>query len=138
MEGVGGVAAVGAKLKQGPKKDPWAVPTGDPYKAPTTGRDSSVAGGLPATGVAPAAEAAEATPATTPEADPTVPSPSATDSGEGTDAWSSAQDWADNSAVPSTTATANRVPAPVVPRTPPSWSLNCRAAALTPRSASVE
>lgn len=95
----GGIAAVAAKAKQTPKKDPWAVPTGDPYKAPTTGRDSSVTTGIAATGVAPAAEAADVAPV-----DPAVdPTPQAT-SAEGTDAWTSAQDWADNdSAVPSTT-----------------------------------
>ena len=37
----GGVAAYFAKKSQEPKKDPWAVPAGDPYKAPETGRDSS-------------------------------------------------------------------------------------------------
>ena len=56
----GGVAAVAAKMKLAPKKDPWAVPTGDPYKAPTTGRDASVTTGIAATGVAPAAETADA------------------------------------------------------------------------------
>lgn len=97
----GGVAAVAAKMKLAPKKDPWAVPTGDPYKAPTTGRDSSVTGGIAATGVAPAAESANAAPI-----DPALdPTPQAT-SAEGTDAWTSAQDWADNdSSVPSTTDT---------------------------------
>ena len=55
----GGIAAVVAKQKQGPKKDPWAVPTGDPYKAPATGRESTVpgsdAGAGAATGSTPAA-----------------------------------------------------------------------------------
>ena len=128
---VGGVAAVVAKQKQAPKKDPWAVPTGDPYKAPTTGRDSSVAGdtatggaatGIAATGVAPAAGAADATPVSDPLAAPTsidedplaaapapvLDTPEAREQGEaveGTDAWSSARDWADNSNVPSTSDT---------------------------------
>lgn len=99
----GGVAAVAARTKLAPKKDPWAVPTGDPYKAPTTGRDSSVTGGIAATGVAPAAEAADTAPVD-PALDPALdPGPRAT-SAEGTDAWTSAQDWADNdSSVPSTT-----------------------------------
>src|SRR5699024_11112318 len=91
---VGGAAAVAAKAKQSQKKDPWAVPAGDPYKAPSTGRDSSLAGGVAATGVAPAAEAAEAT--------STLP-PTSGDGG--TDAWTSAKDWADTSSVPSTTDT---------------------------------
>lgn len=39
----GGAAAYLAKKKQqGPKKDPWAVPAGDPYKAPESGRASTV------------------------------------------------------------------------------------------------
>lgn len=128
----GGVAFVVAKQKQAPKKDPWAVPTGDPYKAPATGRESSVpstgtspdagtssdaglstgsaaaTGGLAATGVAPAAAAADAAPATDPLAgsSASIGEPTETaDQGEaqGTDAWSSARDWADNSSVPSTT-----------------------------------
>lgn len=100
----GGVAAVAAKQKQGPKKDPWAVPTGDPYKAPSTGRDSSVAGGLAATGVAPAAEAADAASAEpVAPVTPTEASAAGQDQPEGTDAWTNARDWADNSAIPSTT-----------------------------------
>lgn len=118
----GGIAAVVAKQKQGPKKDPWAVPAGDPYKAPTTGRDSSLSGGVAAAGVAPAAEAAETAPTSDPlaaptsiEEDPLASAPAPVDDTpqareqsegvEGTDAWSSARDWADNSDVPSTTGT---------------------------------
>lgn len=92
---VGGAAAWIAKSKARPKKDPWAVPAGDPYKAPTTGRESSV----PAAGAAAAGSTTGA-----PQAD--APQTGAA-AGEGTestgDAWSSARDWADSSSVPSTT-----------------------------------
>ena len=44
----GGAAAYVAKKQQAPKKDPWAVPAGDPYKAPETGRESSLAASAPA------------------------------------------------------------------------------------------
>ncbi|UUZ44879.1 hypothetical protein LP422_00215 [Janibacter limosus] len=101
----GGIAAFVAKQKQGPKKDPWAVPAGDPYKAPTSGRESTVpASPAPAAaaGVAPAAEVAESADVTDPlAAAPVVDGESA----EGTDARSSARDWADNSAVPSVSDT---------------------------------
>lgn len=45
----GGVAFYVAKKQQKPKKDPWAVPAGDPYKAPDTGRASSVTPAAPVT-----------------------------------------------------------------------------------------
>ncbi|MGO4243354.1 hypothetical protein AB4028_05345, partial [Janibacter sp. RAF20_2_2] len=123
----GGIAAFVAKQKQGPKKDPWAVPAGDPYKAPATGRDSSLATGTSAAattaaaapaaaaGVAPAAEVVDEAPVAAPLADVDVDDEGADsiDSeetledtrAEGDDAWSSARDWADNSAVPSVTDT---------------------------------
>lgn len=46
----GGVAFYLAKKQQAPKKDPWAVPAGDPYKAPETGRASSVTPAAPVAG----------------------------------------------------------------------------------------
>lgn len=116
----GGIAAFVAKQRQAPKKDPWAVPAGDPYKAPATGRESTV-------GAAPLAEKADSapTPASDPLAAPTaldqdpLAAPAApvadtpearaqstdADAAEGTDAWSSARDWADNSSVPSVSGT---------------------------------
>src|SRR5699024_11909657 len=91
---VGGAAAWIAKSKSRPKKDPRAVPAGEPYQAPTTGRDSSA----PAPGTATAhttaqsrgaasGAAATGSAADTPQADAAA--------GEGTestgDAWSSAR-----------------------------------------------
>lgn len=117
---VGGIAAYFAKQKATPKKDPWAVPAGDPYKAPETGRDSSVGAVPPADSMAtadpvtgaPAADplAAPAALDQDPLATPVAPvadeadARAASEPGEG-DAWSSARDWADDSAVPSTSAT---------------------------------
>lgn len=107
----GGIAAFVAKQKQTPKKDPWAVPAGDPYKAPATGRESTVpspAAPAAAAGVAPAAEVADTADVANPLAAAPVtgaPEDLAADGAEGTDAWSSARDWADNSAVPSTSDT---------------------------------
>ncbi|MFJ6134179.1 hypothetical protein [Janibacter terrae] len=119
----GGIAAFVAKQKQAPKKDPWAVPAGDPYKAPTTGRESTVA----APAAAPLAEKSDSAPAPAsdplaaptaldqdPLAAPAAPvddTPEAraqsadADAAEGSDAWSSARDWADNSSIPSVSGT---------------------------------
>ena len=107
------------------------MPAGDPYKAPASGRASTLA-----TPAASGAAGAAATPAVSEAADtpdaPTTTDPLAAPAAidedplaaptapvedtpearaqdeaevEGTDAWSSARDWADNSAVPSTTET---------------------------------
>lgn len=116
---VGGVAAFIAKQKQGQKKDPWAVPAGDPYKAPTSGRETSVPAAAPVAEKADSAAPAGSDPLAAPTsidadplADPAAPitdTPDAREEGEnaeeGTDAWSSARDWADNSAVPATSET---------------------------------
>ncbi len=122
----GAVAAFLAKKSQGPKKDPWAMPAGDPYKAPESGRESTVpvagtaaAGaaaplgdavtGAPVADEAPADDAAASTGETRPLTDDEVDE-LGTDApiGEvadvptdGTDAWSSARDWADEG-VPAT------------------------------------
>lgn len=127
----GGAAAYVAKKQQAPKKDPWAVPAGDPYKAPETGRDSSLAGAAPAVS-APLAADALATdeaidgaavtevdastpddglatdelggtrPLTSEEIDDLASEQPADATSEGEgDAWSSASDWADESSVPS-------------------------------------
>ena len=53
----GGAAAYVAKKQQAPKKDPWAVPAGDPYKAPESGRDSSLGAAAPAVSAPLAADA---------------------------------------------------------------------------------
>lgn len=53
----GGAAAYVAKKQQGPKKDPWAVPAGDPYKAPESGRASSLDAAAPAASAPLAADA---------------------------------------------------------------------------------
>lgn len=42
---LGALAAVVAQKLQQPKDDPWARPLTDPYVAPATGRDATVAGG---------------------------------------------------------------------------------------------
>lgn len=105
---VGGLAAFVAKQKSQPKKDPWAVPAGDPYKAPTTGRETSV----PAADTGAAGAAADGGPTTGAAAGAGVGASAAAGAdAEGTtageqgvgDAWSSARDWADSSSVPSTT-----------------------------------
>lgn len=121
---IGGIAAYLTKQKATPKKDPWAVPAGDPYKAPETGRESSITGAVPA--APPVADSAAVgdpvtgAPASDPMAapssldeDPLAPPVAplsdeadarATSEGEG-DAWSSARDWADDSSVPSISGT---------------------------------
>lgn len=132
----GGAAAYVAKKQQAPKKDPWAVPAGDPYKAPETGRESSLAASAPAAAApavsAPLAADALATDeaidgASVTEVDASTPddglatgelggtrpltseeiddfasdNPAEADAPQDGDAWSSAQDWAGDSSVPS-------------------------------------
>ena len=136
----GGAAAYVAKKQQAPKKDPWAVPAGDPYKAPESGRDSSLGAAAPAVSAPLAADAlatdeaidatdggldggnvtavdastpddgldaaaaGETRPLTSDEIDDLAsddPAEAGTGGGDGSDAWSSASDWADESSVPS-------------------------------------
>ena len=75
--GLAGFAAYQARQKSGgAKKDPWAVPAGDPYKAPASGRASTLA--TPATTGAAAGAGAAAAPAVSEAAD-TPDAPTTTD-----------------------------------------------------------
>lgn len=125
---IGGVVAYVVSKQSKPKKDPWAVPAGDPYRAPSSpaGLDGATAGAAGAAASdAPVEEAADSAVEVASTDAPSdlgqvpegadVEATSAEDASDlgagGTpeapagDAWSTARDWADDSAVPSTTAT---------------------------------
>lgn len=92
--GLAGFAAYQARQKSGgAKKDPWAVPAGDPYTAPTSGRDSSLAAKATAVAEAAKEKVAAATGGSSDSTPTTTTTTSATDSASSTDSpWATAAD----------------------------------------------